>query len=236
MEGARRLIGSHRERSCCPAGAVLCYGTPLGLGGSIQHNFSGGHSHLCGCYFHAGVALARLRIAHTSVRTAHLFVEELNELPLWPWFAAIVVLSFATAYLIMMWDKIPSRFPFHWNHAGDPDKWAERTIWYVFRPLLIGIGAVTSIYGLQRFQRWFLRRQWSTFGQMMRARHLLGLRVITYSSTWVALGSAAVAVSLPFAAKLDVSIMVAAVVCYLGIPAAAALALRSTGRKQAGLE
>jgi len=237
MEGARRLIGSHRERSCCPAGAVLCYGTPLGLGRSYPTQIQWAFTLICvAVTFMLEWRLRALRIAHTSVRTAHLFVEELNELPLWPWFAAIVVLSFATAYLIMMWDKIPSRFPFHWNHAGDPDKWAERTIWYVFRPLLIGIGAVTSIYGLQRFQRWFLRRQWSTFGQMMRARHLLGLRVITYSSTWVALGSAAVAVSLPFAAKLDVSIMVAAVVCYLGIPAAAALALRSTGRKQAGLE
>ncbi|GEM_PF-5691562 len=201
MEGARRLIGSHRERSCCPAGAVLCYGTPLGLGRSYPTQIQWAFTLICvAVTFMLEWRLRALRIAHTSVRTAHLFVEELNELPLWPWFAAIVVLSFATAYLIMMWDKIPSRFPFHWNHAGPRTNGRNVPSEIVFRPLLIVSGGHVDLR-CSAFQRWFLCGQWSTFGQMMAVRHLL-VFASSHIIHWVALDPS-VAVSLSFRAKLD---------------------------------
>jgi uncharacterized membrane protein len=159
--------------------------------------------------------LRGLRIAHASLREACLVVDEFEQLPRWPWFAAVVVLSLAAAYLAMMWSQIPSRFPVHWNFAGNANGWSERTFWGVFRPLLIGVAVVASMYGMQHFQRWFLRRQWSTLGEETRDRYLLGLRAVTYSSIWVTLGLAALAVWLPFAGQPDLRHTMTAVVAYM---------------------
>lgn len=236
--GAQRLLASCRRDflivfACAVSVSLVCY-------------WSIGHSYLTQvqvALLLIGNALTLrlqwhlrgLRIAHASVREACLVVDEFEQLPRWPWFTAVVVLSLTAAYLAAMWGQIPSRFPVHWNFAGKADGWSERTVWGVFRPLLIGLGAVMFLYGVQHFQRWFLRRQWSTLGQMMRIRNLLGLRAVTYSSAWVAVGSAAVAVSLPFAVRLDLRIIAAAAVCYLGVIVVAALTLRGTNQQRVSL-
>jgi uncharacterized membrane protein len=238
MEGARRLLAGYRRNvlialACAVSVSLVCYWS-IGHSYSIQVQVA--LLLICSALtLRLQWRLRGLRIAHASLREACLVIDEFEQLPRWPWFAAVVVLSLAAAYLAMMWSQIPPRFPVHWDFAGKANGWSERTIWGVFRPLLIGLGAVMFLYGVQHFQRWFLRRQWSTLGQMMRIRNLLGLRGVTYSSAWVAVGSAAVAVSLPFAARLDLRIMAAAVVCYLGAIVVAALALRGTNTQRARL-
>ncbi|MCX6628719.1 MAG: DUF1648 domain-containing protein, partial [Candidatus Solibacter sp.] len=48
------------------------------------------------------------------------------------------ILAAAALYLGHYWDRIPLRFPVHWDLSGSPDRWADRTWQTVYTPLLVG--------------------------------------------------------------------------------------------------
>ena len=58
---------------------------------------------------------------------------------LWRPFA---VLGAAAAYLTLRWDAIPDRWAIHWDAAGRPNGWAERTPLGVFGPIALAAGVV----------------------------------------------------------------------------------------------
>jgi hypothetical protein len=137
------------------------------------------------------------RIAHAQRREAYLVIDELEELPRWPWLAAMAVLVSPALYLAAIWHTIPVRFPIHLDFAGNANGWSERTIRGVFGPLLIGVVIVAALYGALRISRWFLRRQWQTWDEERRESELFRLRVITFLPVWIAIGSSALGLWLP---------------------------------------
>ena len=60
----------------------------------------------------------------------------------------VAVLVAAALYLRANWERIPDRFPKHWNFDGVPDAWAERTFWGVYGPLLTGVLLIVFILTL----------------------------------------------------------------------------------------
>jgi hypothetical protein len=138
-----------------------------------------------------------LRIAHAQRREAYLAIDELEELPRWPWLAAAAVLVLAALYLAAIWPSIPARFPRHWDSAGNINGWSERTIRGVFGPLLIGGVILSGGYAVLQLARWVLRRQWQTWDEERREIELFRLRVITFVPAWTALGFSALGVWLP---------------------------------------
>jgi uncharacterized membrane protein len=81
-----------------------------------------------------------------------------------PWFGCLglVLLAFlaaAAAYLYTHWDRIPVRYPVHFDLTGAPDRWTDRSIRGVFGPLIFGgalavwmlSAALAGWYGSRRF-------------------------------------------------------------------------------------
>jgi uncharacterized membrane protein len=102
-----------------------------------------------------------------------------EKLPRFAWLAAgpFVILAAAARFLYLNWDRIPARFPVHFNAVGQPNRWAERTIKGVYGPLIFGaelcawlaIMALASWYGSRRSP---LRS--SMLGVMIASECLLG--------------------------------------------------------------
>jgi uncharacterized membrane protein len=158
-----------------------------------------------------------IRIVHAQHREAYLVIDELEELPRWPWLAATTVLVLSAIYLASLWQSIPARFPVHWNlSTGNANGWSVRTIWGVYRPLLLGLGLVAALYSMVHVGRWSLRRQWQTWDEERRESELLRLRVMTFTSTWVAVGLSALGLWLPFAGQPNLLATLAALAAYLG--------------------
>ena len=70
-----------------------------------------------------------------------------DHLPRWallalPPFAGPVI---AAAWLRAHWDELPERFPVHWDLAGQPNRWAEKTTRGVYGPLLFEAGMMLLI-------------------------------------------------------------------------------------------
>jgi len=69
------------------------------------------------------------------------------------WIHALLPLSLLAAtgvWLRLHWDRIPARFPTHWDLAGNANGWSTRTIGGVFQPLVVG-AAVCSMLMFIRF-------------------------------------------------------------------------------------
>ncbi len=94
-----------------------------------------------------------------EAREAELSTEP-DRLPRWialalPPFAAPLATA---AYLRAHWDEIPARFPLHYNLAGTPDRWAQKTARGVYGPLLFAAGlmllllllGITIFHGARR--------------------------------------------------------------------------------------
>lgn len=56
-----------------------------------------------------------------------------------------LILAAAGVYLYLNWDRIPARIPTHWDMAGNPNRWADRTIETVFRPLGMGFVIIAGM-------------------------------------------------------------------------------------------
>jgi uncharacterized membrane protein len=72
-----------------------------------------------------------------GVREADLSSEP-DKIPWFAWFGAVpfAILAAAAAFLDKNWDRVPVRFPVHWNINGQPNRWADRTSLGVYGPLL----------------------------------------------------------------------------------------------------
>lgn len=92
----------------------------------------------------AAFAHARRRTLPHAVSPASVRTASLTAVPeRMPGGAAAVIVPFATLavaalYLYLNWDRIPERFPVHWNIAGEPDRWSGRTWRAVYAPLIAG--------------------------------------------------------------------------------------------------
>lgn len=69
--------------------------------------------------------------------------------PAYGWFAAaFVVLAAAAAVGVALYDSLPETIAVHWNASGQADRFAEKSFWSVFAPLLIGAGVLALIVGI----------------------------------------------------------------------------------------
>jgi uncharacterized membrane protein len=94
-----------------------------------------------------------VREAQVSLRDARsevpLFLRLSLPLPL-------VALGALALYLGRAWDRIPDRFPTHWNLTGVPDRWADKSPESVFSGLLLS----ASVGGVMWLAAWATLR-WS---------------------------------------------------------------------------
>lgn len=67
------------------------------------------------------------------------------------------ILGAAAVVLLLMWDRIPERWPTHYGLNGQPDKWAEKSPLNVFLPVGFGLLMVTFIELLIKFNLAFPR-------------------------------------------------------------------------------
>jgi uncharacterized membrane protein len=67
------------------------------------------------------------------------------------------IIASAAVVLAVRWDRLPNRFPVHWNAALQPDGWSVRSAGTVFGPLVIGVVMCAVLlfiaYGITRWSR-----------------------------------------------------------------------------------
>ena len=56
-----------------------------------------------------------------------------------------LILAAAAVWIGTQWDRLPARFPSHWDLAGAPDAWATRSVAGVFGPSAVGSVVCASI-------------------------------------------------------------------------------------------
>jgi uncharacterized membrane protein len=80
--------------------------------------------------------LALAAVQYTRPQEAEMTVAP-DKLPGFAWLAAgpFILLAAAALWLHFHWDLIPLRFPVHFDAAGQPNRWAERTVKGVYGPL-----------------------------------------------------------------------------------------------------
>jgi len=77
----------------------------------------------------------------------------------WLWFLPPLGLLAATAlYLRANWDRIPARFPIHWDFNGRPNNWAGRSAGGVFGPLILGALIVAFLLAMAALTYRYSRR------------------------------------------------------------------------------
>ncbi|NNC11309.1 DUF1648 domain-containing protein [Planctomonas sp. JC2975] len=70
------------------------------------------------------------------------------------WFAAsLLLLAIAAAIGVGVYDSLPAQVPVHWGAGGAPDRYAEKSIWAVFGPLIIGGIVLCGIFALSFLNR-----------------------------------------------------------------------------------
>lgn len=69
--------------------------------------------------------------------------------PAYGWFAAsLVVLAAAAAVGAALYDSLPATVAVHWNASGQADRFADKSFWSVFGPILIGFGVLALVVGI----------------------------------------------------------------------------------------
>ncbi|WP_426624759.1 DUF1648 domain-containing protein [Leifsonia sp. McL0607] len=69
--------------------------------------------------------------------------------PAFGWFAAaFVVLATAAAVGVALYDSLPATIAVHWNASGQADRFAEKSFFSVFGPILIGVAVLALIVGI----------------------------------------------------------------------------------------
>jgi uncharacterized membrane protein len=199
-EAGQSLLSEYRKHVllALAAAVVAVLGLQWRLGDSYWRLIYTIFLLLCGALtFRIQWRMRDLRIAHSQRREAFLAINELEELPRWPWLAAMTLLVLAALYLSAIWHTIPARFPVHWDSAGTANGWSERTIRGVFGPILIGGVIVAGLYGVLQIAHWVFRRQWQTWDDERRQSELFRLRVITFVPVWIALGLSGLGLWMP---------------------------------------
>ncbi len=217
-EAARRLLSEYRRQvMLAVAGAgVAVLSFHWRLGDSYWRLIFPTFALICGALtWRVQLRMRNIRISHVQRREAYLVIDQLEELPRWPWFAAMAALVLAAVYLAALWQSIPAYVPVHWNFAGVANGWSERTVFGVYRPVLLGAAIVAGMYGLLQVCRWSVRRQWQTLDEEARGQELLRLRVLTFAPAWIALGCSLLGLWLPFAGQPTLTVTLTAVTLYL---------------------
>jgi uncharacterized membrane protein len=96
-------------------------------------------------------ARARTRphaVAPSPVRRAGLGAEPPGP-NRWLDLVPFLLLALVGVTLAAGWDRLPERFPVHWRAAGVPDRWANRTPWEIFSPLVMGAALCLAMLGLR---------------------------------------------------------------------------------------
>ena len=60
--------------------------------------------------------------------------------------AAVAVLLAVMPVGVAVYPGVPNPTPVHWNAAGEVDRYAAKSVWTVFGPVLIGLGAVALLF------------------------------------------------------------------------------------------
>jgi uncharacterized membrane protein len=123
--------------------------------------------------------LAPMAVQFTRVREVEVAVAP-EKLPWFSWLAAgpFVILAAAARWLYLHWDRIPPRYPVHFDAAGHANRWVERTVNGVYGPLLFAaeLCAWLLIMGLAG---WFGSRRSRSrpvmLGGMIAVQYLLGV-------------------------------------------------------------
>lgn len=141
-EAVQRLLSEYRKQVllALAAAVVAVLGLQWRLGDSHWVLIYTTFAVICGALtFGIQWRMRDLRIAHAQRREAYLVIDELEELPRWPWLAAMAMLALAALYLAAIWHAIPASFPVQWDFStGNPNGWSERTIRFV--PVWIAVG------------------------------------------------------------------------------------------------
>jgi uncharacterized membrane protein len=136
---------------------------------------------LSGCisFYWQNRKLAPAAVQFTRPREVELTAAP-EELPRFAWLAIgpFVVLTSAATWLFVNWNRIPARFPVHFDVGGEPNRWAERTMKGVYGPLFFGaelcawllIMALAGWFGSRR-----LRSRPVMLGGMIAIQYLLGM-------------------------------------------------------------
>jgi uncharacterized membrane protein len=134
-----------------------------------------------------------------------------SPLPRW---LAFAVLGAAAAYLAVRWDSIPRHWIIHWDGAGRPNGWAERSWLGVFGPLLLagGIAFLFEVLGAIASRRSVTDAAMAAVNAATRDL----FRAVTFG---LCLVFAALAIDLPLGPRLPTGALVA----LLAIPIAVAL-------------
>jgi uncharacterized membrane protein len=87
-------------------------------------------------------------IQPSTVREIELSAKP-ERLPWFLWLGLVppLLLLAAALYLHANWNSIPARFPVHWGLDGNPNRWAERSVKGVYRPLFFGAEMVFWFFG-----------------------------------------------------------------------------------------
>jgi uncharacterized membrane protein len=123
--------------------------------------------------------LAPLAVQFTSPREAEL-TQAPEQLPWFGWLAAgpLMMLGGVAGWLFLHWDRIPARFPVHFDASGAPNRWAARTVHDVYAPLLFG-AELCAWCLIMALAGWFGSRRTGArsvmLGAMIAIEYLLGL-------------------------------------------------------------
>jgi uncharacterized membrane protein len=87
-------------------------------------------------------------------------------------------LGAAAAYLDINWERIPARFPVHWNALGVPNRWSERTTRGIYGILLFATEMcafllVMALAGWFGARRSYMRRV--MLGTLIAVESMMGL-------------------------------------------------------------
>jgi len=123
--------------------------------------------------------LAPAAIQYTRPREVELTTAP-EELPRFAWLAAgpFAILAAVAAWLHLHWDKIPGRFPVHFDASGNPNRWAERTLHGVYGPLVWGAELCAWVL-VMALAGWFGSRRsrfrTTMLGAVIAVEYLLGV-------------------------------------------------------------
>ncbi len=99
--------------------------------------------------------------------------------PRFVWLATgpYLLLASAAVFLHLNWNRIPERFPVHFDAAGHANRWAERTVRGVYGPLIFGAELCTWMLAMG-LAAWFGSRRThfrrTALGAMIAIEFMLG--------------------------------------------------------------
>ncbi len=115
------------------------------------------------------------------VRSASLAAEEAPAASTLHQVMPFLILTATALWLAMHWGDLPERFPMHWDMAGNPNGWSNRTTGGVYGPLVIGalvcllmlatslglIHGSARLAGGKKTVRWQMLRMFRWMGYLM---------------------------------------------------------------------